>query len=237
MSADECAQNESSPLSVPFNEAGFKDTIAAIFDNQTGLLSSRFPGAAVADLFGNFSQMTLNVTYPTSVGGASVESYAVVGRPVVGSLRYYEVNFSLSGVGTYTALFAPNGTSMSVTTPYNPFENFNESFPATYGASLASQFEVILQSGGLAKSVASNPAYRVLNSSTVSLGATSVEMTYFQLQSPPQVNCEINFSNDLVGVGTLPGTNTPVVLYTDYEYATQAASEHISMALVSVTPA
>ena len=145
------------------------------------------PGnVTVAQLFGNFSQMTVTSGITGNVSLATSSSYQVMGRPMIGSLEYYEVNFTTSTSlfnESQVVMFAPNGTATSVSSPV--LGNFTGASAQTMGEGDVSTFLIQLHSSAYVKGIQSEPGVAALNSTTVSLGPTQVNMTYYTLKSLP----------------------------------------------------
>jgi hypothetical protein len=193
------------------------------------------------EIFGNFSQMAVStnaIINGSAVGGTTVDSFSVVGRPVIGSSTYREVNFTLSGFGVsykQTALFAPNGSATSVTSA--TLGNFKGSLAARQGQSLVSPFLYEFQTSAYAKAIVASPDVVIVNESKVSLGPTSVDMTYYTLKSLPLTICGSTITKALVGVGTAPGTNTPLVLYETTAVSELRTSIETTTSVVSLAAA
>ena len=244
-----CPLNETSGLSA----AGLNAT-AAFYGNLTKSLSAIETNATASELFANFSQMALSVEISSPLlanlssslsGNLSssllepiVQSYTVVGQPVVGSLKYYEVNFTVGGPfpSSYLALFAPNGTATSVTSPALSFD-FNGTEAAQFGPGLISPFLAELETSALAKSIATVTEFAVLNETAVSLGPNSVNVTYYGMKSLPMTYCGVTITSFVEGAGTVPGTNLPLILYTSFQDSFQGGSTSLTTKIVSLTVA
>ena len=172
-------------------------TIGALWGNLTDAFNQGPGNVTVAQLFGNFTQMTLtsNVTGTFNANWTfdlvTTSSYQVVARPMIGSLEYYDVDFNISAAGfndSQTVMFAPNGTATSVSSPV--LGNFTGASAQTMGEGDVSSFLIQLHSSAYVKSMESDPGIAVLNSTTVSLGSTQVKMTYYTLKSLPRPTAE-----------------------------------------------
>ena len=210
-----CPFNDSSLLGI-----GEMGSSADLFGGMSSPVGAADMNATAAQLFGNFSQMTVSMSLPGSLGGLGgpvVDSYAVVGRPLVGSLRYYEVNFT-EGVGglasvSSTAWFAPNGTATSVTS--GMMSGFGS--PSETGYALVAPFLVELELGSIAKGAVASPAFTMVNHTSVSLGANTVKVTYYALNSASLASCGASLTKFVVGLGTVPGTRLPLAISTDLQ--------------------
>lgn len=196
--------------------------------------------ANATQLFANFSQMALT----TKLSGPLPESdfsYVVVGKPMVGSLRYFEVNFTEGPVGsifssTFTAWFAPNGTATNVSEPEYQLDwtGLNAS---ERGASLAAAYLVELESNSIAGSIATSPAFGSLGWGTTPLGPTMVNETIYELKSVPLNLCGEAITYLIEDVGTVPGTGFPLVFSTYVQFSSQGISGSISSKVMSLTVA
>jgi len=160
---------------------------------------------------------------------------------MVGSLMYYEVNFTEGPVGsifssTFTAWFAPNGTATNVSEPEYQLDwtGLNAS---ERGASLAAAYLVELESSSIAWSVATSPAFQNLGGGTMPLGPTMVNETSYDLKSVPLTFCGDGITYLIEGVGTVPGAGFPLVFSTYVEFSTQGTSGSISSKVMSLTVA
>lgn len=206
---------------------------------RVALLNTTLP--KVTDLLGNFSAMT--ISSQLGVNASAIESYNVVGRPVIDSLRYYEVNVSTSAGSPSsnfsinipsTVWFAPNGTAMMVKSKLG---NFTGSSAQLIGGGLLSTFLQELQTSALARNITSSSDFKILNESTVSLGPTKVNITTYELKSLPVTNCGVTISKLIESVGTIPGTKFLLVLNSDLRGSSQTSPIVLKMKVESITVA
>lgn len=196
---------------------------------------------AAAQLFENFSRMSIVTT--TSVQGSSHNvtvdsSYAVVGRPVIGSVGYYEVNFTMSADGlseAATVLFAPNGTATRVTS--GTLGSSVGSAAAAEGRGMVSPFLFEMETSPYAESLPSSPYARVLNQTAVSLGSTPVMVTFYTENSLPLAYCGASITKFVEGIGSPPGSNLSLILYADSEFTSQNATIEVATSVLSLTVA
>ena len=223
----------SSTSSVPclLDSTGLADTtqlnatIGALVGNLTNAFNEAPGNATVPELFGNFSQMAASTDLTGPLGAASSSSYQVVGRPTIGSLEYYQVNFTTSSFGfneSDIVMFAPNGTATSVSS--SVLGNLTGASAAAMGEADVSSFLIQFHTSAYASSIESDPSVAVLNSTTVSLGPAQVKMTYYTLKSLPLTYCGTTLSELVEGLGTVQGTGLTMLLYT--QGADQRAGEH-----------
>jgi hypothetical protein len=219
-------------------------TVTALVGNLTGIYNEGPGNATVSELFGNFSQMavtsdigtnmSLGTGVPTTVLTSS--SYQVVGRPTIGSLQYYEVNFSTSSLGfnvSEVVTFAPNGTATSVTSPV--VGNSNGALAESEAQGAVSTFLILFHASAYASSVASDPDVAVLNSTTVSLGPTQVKMTYYTQKSLPMTYCGTTLSKMVEGIGTVQGTGLTMMLYSQAQVTEQGTTLSVTTSVSSLT--
>jgi hypothetical protein len=211
------------------------DTIRALVGNLTAMFNQGPSNATVAQLFGNFSQMTVTSDITGPLGLATSSSYQVLGRPMIGSLEYYEVSFNASTAGfndTQVVMFAPNGTATSVSSPLEG--NFTGGPAEVMGEGDVSSFLIALHSSAYASSIESDPSAVVLNSTTVYLGPTQVKMTYYTLKSLPMTYCGATLSELVEGIGTIQGTGITMPLYSQMKISEQGSTIAITTSVDSL---
>jgi len=211
-------------------------TVTALVGNLTGLYNEGPGNATVAELFGNFSQMTVTSNIVGTMGLATSSSYQVIGRPTIGSLEYYEVNFTTSTTGFNVStvdMFAPNGTVTSVSSPV--LGDFTGASAESMGQADVSSYLILLHAGVYASGVLSDPNVAVLNSTTVALGPTQVKMTYYTLKSLPMTYCGTTLSNLVEGIGTVQGTGLTMILYEQAQISEQGITMGETTSVTSLT--
>ena len=218
------------------NSAQLNATIGALVGNLTDAFNEGPGNATVPELFGTFSQMTVtsDLTGPLSLPTSS--SYQLVGRPMMGSLEYYEVNFTTSTTlfnESQVVMFAPNGTATSVSSPL--LGNFAGASAGTMGQADVSPFLIQFHSSAYASSIESDPSVAVLNSTTVSLGPTQVKMTYYTLKSLPLTYCGTSINELVEGLGTVQGTGLTILLYAQMQMSEQGSTFGETSSVSSLT--
>ncbi len=211
-------------------------TVLALVGNLTGLFNQGQGNVTVAQLFGNFSQMAVSSEITGNLSLATSSSYQVVARPMIGSLEYYEVNFTLSTAGfndSQVIMFAPNGTATSVSSPL--LGSFTGASAAAMGEGDVSSFLIQLHSSSYAGAIQSDPSVAVLNSTTVSIGPTQVKMTYYTLKSLPLTYCGTTLSRLVEGLGTVQKTGLTFLMYGQAQVTEQGTTMGVTTSVESLT--
>lgn len=234
--------SSTSSIPCPLNSTGTADmaqlnaTIGALVSNLTDAFNQGPGNATAAQLFGNFTQMTVTSDITGKVSLATSSSYQVVGRPMIGSLEYFEVNFTTSTPlfnESQVVMFAPNGTATSVSSPI--LGNFTAASAGAMGEGDVSTFLIQLHSSAYAKSIESDPSVAVLNSTTVSLGPTQVKMTYYTLKSAPTTYCGTTVKELVEGLGTVQKTGLTMLMYSQTQVSAQGTTVGITTSVESLT--
>jgi len=195
------------------------------------------PGNVTVDqLFGNFSQMAVTSDIIGNVSLGTSASYQVLGRPMIGSLEYYEVNFTTSSSlfnESQVVMFAPNGTATSVSSPV--LGNFTGASAQSMGEGDVSSFLIQLHSSAYAKGIQSDPGVAALDSTTVSLGPTQVNMTYYTLKSLPPTYCGSTIKELVEGLGTVQKTGLTMLMYSQTEVSEQGTTIGVTTSVESLT--
>ncbi len=241
-SAATVASSSASSIPCLLNGTGAADlaqlnsTLRALVGNLTGLYNQGPGNVTVTDLFGNFTQMAVTSNVIGTIPLSTSSSYQVIGRPMVGSLEYYEVAFTTDTSflnESQTVMFAPNGTATSVSSP--TLGNFTGASAQAMGEGDVSSFLIMLHSSVYAKAIQSDPSVAVLNSTTVSLGPTQVKMTYYTLKSPPPSYCGTTIKELIEGIGMVQKTGLTMLMYSQGQVTQQGVTVGTTTSLESLT--
>jgi len=170
-------------------------------------------------------------------------TYSVLGRPIVNGIKSYTVQFvmqledeeSLPMIATVD----PTGKVSSIS-QYG--QNFTGALAQSLYSASASPFMIELQSGQLLSTAGFLPNLNLVNQTTLTLGSTSVSVTYYKAKSVPfnVINCDNSQTtiNDItIGQGKVSGVSSDIITYYSASMTTKDGTFKFTYKLTSVTKA
>jgi len=170
-------------------------------------------------------------------------SYSVLGRPIVDGIKLYKVQFDMNIEGETSlpviAWVDPTG-KVSVISQFN--QNFTGPIAQSLYSASASPFIIELQTSQLMGTSGYGPYMNTVNQTTVTLGQTTLSVTYYKAKSSPftVTNCDnsVTTINDItIAQGKVSGTSSDIITYYSVSITSKGTTSIITYKLTSVTKA
>jgi len=191
----------------------------------TKISTGAVPSYNPANLFGNYSKMTvsLNDTYKDNSGVRHTTavniSYDVLGQPLVNATLYYRVNVTemvnmagVQGAASFTFWFAPNGTLSLVQARG---VNYTGSQTTKYELTFLIFQEIDASSNPTASGSLQQAYVHQLNTTMTMISGYPESVSYYVPNSVPFSECGTTstVNSEVIGVGTISGSTNKLFVY------------------------
>ncbi|MGH2639830.1 MAG: hypothetical protein ACRDF4_11230 [Rhabdochlamydiaceae bacterium] len=195
-----------------------------------------------ADLFGNFSQMTIYEN-ATSNGQSSAinSSYIVLSTSTSGAQTIYQVNLTSTVSGSRQSgsmSYASNGTVLSATFNGATLPQFEAT---TIVFALMTPFILELTTNAQLTGLLGSSQMTQVNKTQITIGPTAVSVTNYKASSTPFTYsyCGLNetISSIVLQTGTVAGTSFSIITFESFQGSQQGQTESYVIQVTSITKA